>query len=139
MSLFDLYPQCSITQIRQCLPLYVESLAQSRDIIMADIAAKIAEIRALATEEAINDAVNKKVDAMRKIGDQEDNKIEGPCPFVDRFPVELRVKVYTALLRYKNPVRVIPRRKRFSSTNDLEAERLSWYAGRCCPLFSWQC
>lgn len=114
--------------MHQRLPVYAESLAQSRDLVMEDIAAKLVEIHAMANEEAINEAVSKKVDTKRKIQNQKDNEIERPCPLVDKLPAELHVKIYTATLTYEKPVRVIPWRKRFSSTDDLEAELFKWCA-----------
>ncbi|KAL9062679.1 MAG: hypothetical protein Q9157_008717 [Trypethelium eluteriae] len=113
------------------LPLYAATLQQDRHTLMSDIGASLVEIRALATEEAINNAVGEKFQAKWRGEKQEQgnrSSKEGSCPFVDKLPVNLRNRIYEMALACKGPLRVIPRRRRFSSEFDWETESLMWYA-----------
>ncbi|KAI9685919.1 MAG: hypothetical protein M1822_004197 [Bathelium mastoideum] len=125
MSLFSLYPGCSPSELSSRLPLYEESLALDRNALMAKIGRKLDDIRALATEEAINAAVGAKTrSAESKMPMPEGEKSTGPCPLVYKMPVELRIKIYPLMLSFEQPVKVIPRRQWFACETDWEAERL---------------
>ncbi|KAI9708353.1 MAG: hypothetical protein M1820_004057 [Bogoriella megaspora] len=86
----------------------VQSPKSSRNAILRDIQAMLDEVRALAIQERIGAAMHRKGKALFRCLEEDEDQPEGrPCPFIDKFPAKVRIRIFKHALHCKGKVRVI--------------------------------